>query len=86
MAIASGYVSVLVMALYLKSSAMRDLYSTPEAFWGICLVLLYWISRLWLLTRRGQLHDDPVVFTLTDGVSYLTGVLIVAIAMIAKLF
>ena len=39
----------------------------------ICPLLLYWVSRAWLLASRDQLHDDPVVFALKDSVSYLAG-------------
>ena len=46
MAAAAGYVSVLVMALYLNSPDVLELYDRPQALWGICLVVLYWISRM----------------------------------------
>ena len=69
MAIASGYLSVLVMAFYLNSPAVRQLYDYPAALWGTCLVLLYWISRMVMKTHRGKMHDDPVVFAVTDNVS-----------------
>jgi hypothetical protein len=29
-------------------------------------MMLYWVSRMWLLTRRGDMHEDPVVFTIRD--------------------
>ncbi|WP_245867151.1 UbiA family prenyltransferase [Oceaniglobus roseus] len=69
MAVASGYVSVLVMALYVTSPAVLELYARPAALGGICCVLLYWISRIVLLTHRGEMLDDPVVFALRDPVS-----------------
>ncbi len=81
MAIASGYISVLVMALYLNSSAVRDLYSTPEAFWGICLVLLYWISRMVMVTHRGGMHDDPIVYAVKDRISLICFVLVAGFAI-----
>ena len=69
MAVGSGYVSVLVMALYVNSLAGAALYSTPELLFGICAVLLFWISRVVLLAHRGEMHDDPVVFAARDPVS-----------------
>lgn len=72
---ASGYISVLILALYLNSSEMRALYSHPGALWLICPLLLYWISRIWLLTYRGEMLEDPLVFAITDQVSYAMGVL-----------
>jgi 4-hydroxybenzoate polyprenyltransferase len=81
MAIASGYVSVLVMALYLNSPAVRDLYSTPKAFWGICLVLFYWISRMVMVTHRGNMHDDPIIYAAKDRISLVCFVLVVVFAI-----
>lgn len=68
-AVASGYVSVLVLALYLDAPAVQRLYGAPWLLWGICLVLLYWITRVALITSRGGMHDDPIVFALRDPVS-----------------
>jgi 4-hydroxybenzoate polyprenyltransferase len=75
---ASGYMSVLVLALYLHSDDVEG-YRLPEAMILVCPALLYWISRVWLLARRGGLDDDPVVFALKDPVSRLVfaGVLVV---------
>lgn len=66
----SGYISVLVLALYINSNNVAELYRFSIFLWGICLLLLYWISRVWMLAARGQLHDDPVVFALKDKVSW----------------
>ncbi len=85
MAIAAGYVSVLVMALYLTSPEVKALYAAPELLWGICLVLLYWISRVVMLTHRGRMHDDPVVFALRDPVSRLCVALVAGFAVVGTL-
>lgn len=66
---ASGYLSVLVFALYINSAASLALYARPAVLWLLAPLLLYWISRVWLLAGRGAMHDDPVVFALTDRVS-----------------
>jgi 4-hydroxybenzoate polyprenyltransferase/phosphoserine phosphatase len=71
MATSSGYVSVLVLALYVNSPAVQPLYSTPALLWGICFVMLFWLSRVMMLTHRGEMHDDPVVFAATDRVSQI---------------
>jgi len=72
---ASGYISVLVLALYINSTASSALYNNPQFLWPICVLLIYWISRVWLLARRGELHEDPVIFTLHDRPSYYIGIL-----------
>ncbi len=75
MAIAAGYVSVLVLALYLNSPAVLPLYHHASYLWGVCLILLYWISRIAMLGARGLMHDDPLVFAFTDRISQVCGVL-----------
>ncbi len=71
--LASGYLAVVVLALYLNSAAMQTLYHRPALLWGLCMIVLYWISRVWLVTVRGEMHDDPVVYALTDRVSLIAG-------------
>ncbi|MEO1468156.1 MAG: UbiA family prenyltransferase [Pseudomonadota bacterium] len=79
MALSAGYVSVLVLALYITSDTVATLYGQPLILWCICPVLLYWISRAVMLTHRGLMDDDPVVFAIKDKVSILCGALMVVI-------
>ena len=81
MMLASGYVSVLIMALYLNSQTVTKLYSGPSALWGICLVLLYWTSWTAMVAHRGGMHDDPVVFALKDRTSQLCLLLVAGFAV-----
>ncbi len=71
---ASGYISVLVLALYINESTTGHLYNSPEWMWAACPLLLFWLSRVWLLAHRGQMHDDPIIFALHDKVSLCVGV------------
>ena len=66
---AAGYSAILVLALYLNSDQVIQLYSRPFLLWPVCGVLLFWISRMLLLSYRGEMHDDPLVFVLRDPVS-----------------
>ena len=70
-AVSAGYVAVLVMALYVSSPAVVQLYSYPQALWGVCAVLLFWITRTVMITHRGNMHDDPVIYAAKDPVSLL---------------
>lgn len=79
-ALAAGYVSVLVLALYLNSPSVLQLYAYPTALWGICCVLLYWLTRMVLTTHRGLMHDDPVVFAAKDRVSQICLIVIIGSA------
>lgn len=81
MATASGYVSVLVLALYVNSREVVALYSHPETLWGVCIILLYWISRMVMLTHRGHMHDDPIVFAAKDRNSYVCGLIVMVLAV-----
>jgi 4-hydroxybenzoate polyprenyltransferase/phosphoserine phosphatase len=71
--IASGYASVLVLALYINSDAVIKLYRAPEIVWGTVPILIFWISWVWLHAHRGQMHDDPLVFAVKDKASLLSG-------------
>jgi 4-hydroxybenzoate polyprenyltransferase len=73
---ASGYLSVLVFALYINSEQVVALYSRPLLLWLVCPLLLYWIGRMWLLAYRDQIHEDPIVATVRDPTSYLVGALV----------
>ena len=80
---ASGYLSVLVLALYINSEQVVALYRAPLLLWLVCPLLLFWTSRMWLLAHRGQIHDDPIVATVRDPVSYLLGALVGLVLYIA---
>ena len=81
---ASGYISVLVLGLYITSEEIHTLYGAPEYLWFIALALLFWISRTWLLAGRNELHDDPIVFAIKDPVSYLVAGLSMIIIILAS--
>ena len=81
--ISAGYVSVLVLALYFNSPATMPLYRRPEALWPLCVLLLYWITRIWMKAHRGRIHDDPVVFAMRDRVSLATGLIAALIVGLA---
>jgi 4-hydroxybenzoate polyprenyltransferase/phosphoserine phosphatase len=66
----SAYLSCLVLALYINSLDVGRLYSRPDVLWLLIPLVIYWNSRVWLLANRGEMHEDPVVFALTDRVSW----------------
>ncbi|MBQ0820469.1 MULTISPECIES: UbiA family prenyltransferase [Microvirga] len=68
-AVAAGYVSVLVMTYYVNSPAVAELYPHPQMLWGVCAVLLYWITRTVMMAHRGYMHDDPVIYAAKDRIS-----------------
>lgn len=79
--LASGYLSVVVMALYVNNQDVTRLYSQPERLLLICPLLLYSITKVWLNAHRRQIHDDPLVAVASDPASY--AVLALAAAIVA---
>jgi 4-hydroxybenzoate polyprenyltransferase len=78
--IASGYIAVLVLALYTTTDLIRKAYGRQQLFWLLCALLVYWINYLWLMARRGRVPHDPVHFAFGDRTSAL---LIAAMAVTA---
>lgn len=85
MALSAGFVSVLVLALYIDSPAVRQLYAEPALLWGVCPVVQFWIARMVLITHRGGMTDDPIVFALKDRGSQLCGGIVGVCAGLATL-
>lgn len=80
---ASGFASIVIFALYINGSAVASLYRHPNRMWLIVPLLILWLCRIWLLASRGELNEDPVVFALTDWMSLLIALSVVAIALMA---
>jgi 4-hydroxybenzoate polyprenyltransferase len=80
---ASGYIAVVVFALYLSSADVTRLYHRPNLLWIACPLLIYWVSRVWLLAQRGNLHEDPLVFAIRDPASWIVGALAAAVVAAA---
>jgi hypothetical protein len=81
---ASGYIAALVLALYVNSRDVQRLYSHSSAIFFACPLLVYWISRVWLLARRGVVHEDPLVFAFRDKVTYVVVFLTGLVFLLAK--
>jgi 4-hydroxybenzoate polyprenyltransferase len=84
MGIASGFVAVLVIALYVNSSEVRLLYRTPDLIWLACPIGLYIITRLWFLAVRGEVDEDPVLFVLKDRPSQAAMLVAGVVAFLAR--
>lgn len=76
---ASGYIAVLVLALYINDNDTTGLYTHPEIIWLACPLLLTWISRVWMLAHRGLMNEDPVIFALRDRISLAIAALLAAV-------
>ncbi len=83
--IVSGYLAALVAALYINGDYAVGIYRHPALLWLVCPLLLYWISRVWMLAHRGQLHDDPVLFAIRDRTSWVVGGLLALVLVAARI-
>jgi len=81
----SGYLSVLVLALYINSREVVELYQHPWLLWLIGPCLLYWIMRMWFLAHRGQMTDDPILFAVRDRKSYMIGFAVLVLIFAATM-
>ncbi len=79
----SGYVSAVILALYISSEEINQLYRTPELLWLLVPLLLYWISRVWVFAHRGVLTEDPIIFAARDTTSYITAIVGLLIVLAA---
>src|SRR4029077_4332159 len=83
--VGSSFSAVVIFSLYVQSQDVRLLYSSPEFLLLLCPIVLYWLSRTWLLANRGELMEDPVTLAIRDPVSYgvaLASAVIIAASMI----
>jgi 4-hydroxybenzoate polyprenyltransferase len=83
MGVTSGYLAVLVLALYLTSPQVTRLYRSPRLLWLVCPLLLYWIAHMWFLAHRGRIEDDPIVVAARDPASYAVAALIALLVFLA---
>lgn len=67
----SGYVAALILGLYLNSAEVETGYANPQFLWVLVPLLIYWVTRVWLKTFRGEMHDDPLVFAARDPASFV---------------
>jgi 4-hydroxybenzoate polyprenyltransferase len=81
--ISCGALSALVLAVYMSRENIALLYTRSEFIWLTCILLLYWISHMWLAAHRGRMTDDPLVFAIKDRTSTVLILLMGASAWLA---
>ena len=79
----SGYMAVLVFALYVNSEMAMKLYSRPFLLWLVCPLLLYWQTRVWFVARRGGLSEDPLLYAMKDKISLMVAGLTALLVLMA---
>jgi hypothetical protein len=84
MGIATSLLSILIFSLYIANDMYpRGLYNHPQWLWGDVILVMMWSSRIWLLSHRGELDDDPVSFALRDPPSLIMGAGVAVVLVLA---
>ncbi|HEX9146423.1 MAG TPA: UbiA family prenyltransferase [Candidatus Binatia bacterium] len=79
----SGFLSSLVLALYINSDSVQLLYRRPALLWGLQPILLYYVTRLWLICRRGELTEDPIQYAAREPSTYGAAFLAIVVLLAA---
>ena len=77
--------AAVVFGLFIMSPETQSRYSHADILWFALVGLIYWAGRLWIKTSRGEMHDDPVVYTLKDRGSRYLLVAGLSIILLARL-
>ncbi len=85
MGISAGFLSTLVLALYVSSHEIRRLYPHPAWLWGLCPLTLYWLSSLWVEARRGKVQEDPLMFALRYPATWAVAAAAAALVVMGSL-
>jgi len=84
MGINSAFLSVLIFILCLESQNALIRYQSPAWLAGIVPLLVFWLGRLWTLSWRGQVNEDPVLYVSRDRVSLAVCALCLALGVAAS--
>lgn len=82
--VSSSYISALVLALYIQHPEITASYANPTLLWLIVPVWLYWISRMWMVTARGNMNSDPILFVAKDKIGYTSFLIMIALFIISN--
>lgn len=74
--VSSGYISIMVLVLYIHDLQAGALYAHPDWLWLVSISILYWMSHMWLIAFRGEMNEDPILFAIHDRNSYIVGIFI----------
>jgi len=83
--VSSGYISTLVIALYMRSEEVMTLYRHPKVIWFVLPALLFWISWMWYKASIGKMQEDPIIFAINDKASVLVALFIAILYVFASI-
>ena len=81
---AASMASIIIVVLYLVEEVFaRQIYHTPAWLWVAPIAIFLFSCRIWALSHRGRMTDDPVAFALRDNVSLGLGALVAVAILLA---
>ncbi|MFC0243701.1 UbiA family prenyltransferase [Rhodopseudomonas telluris] len=84
--VGTGLAATLILSMYVALDMQpMGAYHHPELLFWIVLAILLWLMRVWLLSHRGEMHDDPIIFAIRDPASLILGLVVAAIFASATL-
>ncbi|MCG8566475.1 MAG: UbiA family prenyltransferase [Desulfobacterales bacterium] len=83
--ITSGGMALVTFCLFIQSESISTQYTRPVLIWIIIPVIGYWLTRMWIKTHRGEMHDDPIVFSITDRPSITSIIIMITLTILGKL-
>jgi 4-hydroxybenzoate polyprenyltransferase len=82
--ISASMASIVIVVIYLVEEVFaRQIYNTPAWLWVAPVAICLFSCRIWVLSHRGRMTDDPVAFALRDRVSLGLGALVAAAILLA---
>jgi len=79
----SGIAVVIFIGYVGVQNLSPSAHARPPYLWLVCPLVAFWTTRIWLLARRGRIHEDPSLFALKDPASWLLATLAVAAVVLA---
>jgi 4-hydroxybenzoate polyprenyltransferase len=82
--ISASMASIVIVVIYLVEEIFaRRVYASPQWLWVAPITIFLFSCRIWVLSHRGKMRDDPVAFALRDRVSWALGLCVAVAVMLA---
>lgn len=85
MAVGSGFLSLLIFVLYINDDLIKNIFSSIWFVYFCIPVLLYWLARIFIISKRGKMKEDPVVFALKDRLSLVLGISFILLYLFGRI-
>ncbi len=82
--VSSAMLAILMYCFYMNAETLTLMYVEPQLLWLSVPLLGYWLMRMWVKTMRGEMTDDPIIFSLKDQGSLIPIALMGLITIMAN--